>query len=221
MLFMPSPHLPCHGILVKTRQSTLNAKDFLPFRTRKALERQSTKHSKTARSFSWPISDPYPRERSVQSMWHYTEIRSGRPRCPRDSPPNRSWEPSVLDNGNEWRKACRTLLALPASLVCTLFNKGGNRRAFRLPGKGPGSCPLCGGTCDQSYSVSIYVYFVYLFLLLPKNTNLEAPSNRLNAILSLLQPFDRYRTPSAIRSAIGPDFNQIPWNPVKVWLEPG
>ena len=33
--------------------------------------------------------------------------------------------------------------------------------------------------------------------------NLSGPLNRLNAILSLLQPLDRYRTPSAIGSAIG------------------
>ena len=32
---------------------------------------------------------------------------------------------------------------------------------------------------------------------------LVAPLNQLNAILSLLQPLDRYRTPSAIGSAIG------------------
>ena len=32
---------------------------------------------------------------------------------------------------------------------------------------------------------------------------LSGPLNRLNAILSLLQPLDRYRTPSAIGSAIG------------------
>ena len=28
------------------------------------------------------------RGHSIQSMWNYTEIRSGRPRCPGDSPPN-------------------------------------------------------------------------------------------------------------------------------------
>ena len=33
--------------------------------------------------------------------------------------------------------------------------------------------------------------------------HLSGPLNRLNAILSLLQPLDRYRTPSAIGSAIG------------------
>ena len=34
-------------------------------------------------------------------------------------------------------------------------------------------------------------------------SQLSGPLNRLNAILSLLQPLDRYRTPSAIGSAIG------------------
>ena len=32
---------------------------------------------------------------------------------------------------------------------------------------------------------------------------LSGPLNRLNAILSLLHPLDRYRTPSAIGNAIG------------------
>ena len=39
--------------------------------------------------------------------------------------------------------------------------------------------------------------------LLKVSTYLSGPLNRLNAILSLLQPLDRYRTPSAIGSAIG------------------
>ena len=34
-------------------------------------------------------------------------------------------------------------------------------------------------------------------------SQLSGPLNRLNAILSLLHPLDRYRTPSAIESAIG------------------
>ena len=37
----------------------------------------------------------------------------------------------------------------------TLFNGGGNRRAFGLPGAGGGSFPLYGGTFARSYSVSI------------------------------------------------------------------
>ena len=36
-----------------------------------------------------------------------------------------------------------------------------------------------------------------------QNNSLSGPLNRLNAILSLLQPLDRYRTPSVIGSAIG------------------
>ena len=38
---------------------------------------------------------------------------------------------------------------------------------------------------------------------LQRNGCLSGPLNRLNAILSLLQPLDRCRTPSAIGSAIG------------------
>ena len=38
-------------------------------------------------------------------------------------------------------------------LFSTLFNRGGNRRAFRLLGAGGGSCPLYSGTFAESYSV--------------------------------------------------------------------
>ena len=42
------------------------------------------------------------------------------------------------DNGNKWRKFCAVprLYLLCNSLVYTLFNRGGNRRAFRQPGAG-------------------------------------------------------------------------------------
>ena len=39
--------------------------------------------------------------------------------------------------------------------------------------------------------------------IVPRHTVLSGPPNWLNAILSLLQPLDRYRIPSAIGSAIG------------------
>ena len=38
---------------------------------------------------------------------------------------------------------------------------------------------------------------------------LSGPLNRLNAILSLLHPLDRYRTPFAIGSAIGKPLSRI------------
>ena len=41
------------------------------------------------------------------------------------------------DTGNEWRKFCVVPRSNPLSpLVCTLLNRGGNRRAFRQPGEG-------------------------------------------------------------------------------------
>ena len=47
------------------------------------------------------------------------------------------WTTGVPDNGNDWRKFRAVPRSYPLrSLVCTLFNKGGNRRAFRLPGEG-------------------------------------------------------------------------------------
>ena len=47
------------------------------------------------------------------------------------------WTTGVPDNGNEWRKFPALYLArtLRIPLFCTLFNKGGNRKAFRLPGE--------------------------------------------------------------------------------------
>ena len=51
--------------------------------------------------------------------------------------PNMTGRPGVLDNGNEWRKFRAVPRPYPLrSLVCTLFNKGGSRGAFRLPGAG-------------------------------------------------------------------------------------
>ena len=42
-------------------------------------------------------------------------------------------------------------------LFSTLFDRGGNRRAFRLPGEGGDHVRLHGGTFARSYSVSILV----------------------------------------------------------------
>ena len=39
-------------------------------------------------------------------------------------------------------------------LFSTLFNGGGNKERFRLPGAGGGSFPLYSGTCARWYSVS-------------------------------------------------------------------
>ena len=67
------------------------------------------------------------------------------------------WTTGALDNGNEWRKFRAGPRLYPLrSLVCTLFNRGGSRRAFRLPGaRGGKSFPLRGGTFARSYSVPI------------------------------------------------------------------
>ena len=47
------------------------------------------------------------------------------------------WTTGVPDNGNEWRKFRTVPRLYPLrSLVCTLFNKGRSRGAFRLPGAG-------------------------------------------------------------------------------------
>ena len=39
------------------------------------------------------------------------------------------------------RQAIEFASPLASPLFCTLFNRGGNRRAFRLPGAGGGSSP--------------------------------------------------------------------------------
>ena len=65
------------------------------------------------------------------------------------------WTTGVPDDGNEWRKFCvvpRVHHCVP--LFCTLFDRDGNRGAFRLPGEVGGSFPLYGGTFARSYSVS-------------------------------------------------------------------
>ena len=66
------------------------------------------------------------------------------------------WTTGVPDNGNDWRKFRAVPRSYPLrSLFCTLFNRGGNKERFRLPGAGGGSFPLYGGTFARSYSVSI------------------------------------------------------------------
>ena len=50
------------------------------------------------------------------------------------------WMTGVPDSGNEWRKFRRrtSLIRIPRAFpcFCTLLDRGGNRRAFRLPGAG-------------------------------------------------------------------------------------
>ena len=72
-------------------------------------------------------------------------------------------------------------------LLSTLFNRGGNRRAFRLPGAGGGSFPLYGGTFARSYSVSNVTWtalriflgmggaelFIHAFLLVKKRKHIN------------------------------------------------
>ena len=66
------------------------------------------------------------------------------------------WMTGVLDNGNEWRKFRAVPRLYPLrSLVCTLFNKGGIRGAFRLPGAGGDHFHCTVETFARSYSVSI------------------------------------------------------------------
>ena len=56
-----------------------------------------------------------------------------------------------LNGGSSAPYLARTLCV---PLFCTLFSKGGNRRAFRLPEAGGDHFPLYGGTFARSYSVS-------------------------------------------------------------------
>ena len=71
-----------------------------------------------------------------------------------------------VPGGMTGRPGCRTLEMIGGSsasylartpcvpLFSTLFNRGGNRRAFRLPGAGGGAFPLYGETFAWSHSVS-------------------------------------------------------------------
>ena len=58
-------------------------------------------------------------------------------------------------------------------LFSTLFNRDGNRGAFRLPGVGGGSFPLYGGTFARSYSVSISEHFFQGICGLAPRNNFE------------------------------------------------
>ena len=76
--------------------------------------------------------------------------------CPeRKSMPNMTGRPGYRKMEMIGRSSAPYLARTPCvPLFCTLFNRGGNRRAFRLPGAGGGSFPLYGGTFTWSYSVS-------------------------------------------------------------------
>ena len=70
------------------------------------------------------------------------------------------WTTGVPDNGNDRRKFRVVPRSHPLRpLVLHLFNRGGNRRAFRLPRGGRGSY---GGTFARSYSVSIKIHIAPL-----------------------------------------------------------
>ena len=57
------------------------------------------------------------------------------------------WTIGVLNNANEWRKFYIVPRSHPLRpLFCALFNRVGNRRAYRPAGEGWGSFPLHGGT---------------------------------------------------------------------------
>ena len=75
---------------------------------------------------SWGHSGVGPRESLLSHFW-VTLIRHAQ----------YDWTTGVPDDGNYWRKFRAVPRSYPLhSLVCTMFNKGGNRRAFRLPGVG-------------------------------------------------------------------------------------
>ena len=84
------------------------------------------------------------------------------------------WTTGVLDNGNEWRKFRAVPRLYPLrSLVCTLFNKGGGRGAFRLPGTG-GFHVHCTVEPSASHTLVIKIITCNFFVLenqLPENYN--------------------------------------------------
>ena len=72
------------------------------------------------------------------------------------SMPNMTGRPAYRTMGMKGGSSAPHLARTPCfTLFSTLFNRGGNRRAFRLPGAGGGSFPLYGGTFARSYLVSI------------------------------------------------------------------
>ena len=68
----------------------------------------------------------------------------------------------------------------------------------------PGLASLnLGDFLGLSVAAIFYCLSLGVVLLVKTRHRLSGPLDRLNAILSLLQPLDRYRAPSAIQSAIG------------------
>ena len=90
------------------------------------------------------VSQCFCRVIRVSSRWNTPKIHA-----------QYEWMTGVSDNGNEWSKFRAVPRSYPLRpLFSTLFNRGGNRRVFRLPGAGGGSFPLCCGTFARLYSVS-------------------------------------------------------------------
>ena len=84
--------------------------------------------------------------------------------------PNMSGRPGTCRTVEMNRGSSASYLACTLSVFCTLFHRGGKRRAFRLPGGERGSFPLCGGTFARSYPACDPTHFLRLaveFLAIP------------------------------------------------------
>ena len=90
-----------------------------------------------------------------------------------------------MNGGSSAPYLARTLCV---PLFCTLFRRGGNRRAFRLPGAGGGSFPLYGGTFARSYSVPIELFSGDVTLAFPKHAFREVTSGFLKGTAPGIPP---------------------------------
>ena len=74
------------------------------------------------------------------------------------------WPTGVPDDGNEWRKFRVVPRSHPlCPLLCTLFNRVGNRRAFRLPEEGGIISIVRWNLCLVIFVVELSDFFLFDF----------------------------------------------------------
>ena len=101
------------------------------------------------------------------------------------------------DRSQQWC-FCLPWQSKPMQVMSRFAGPAGMRGAPNLPREGAKGClVLRSGSPEKSLEP------VQALFCTAANFALSGPLDRLNAILSLLQPLDRYRAPSAIGSAIG------------------
>ena len=95
-------------------------------------------------------ADPKFLKKKLKKYWEAPENTFFWKGCDRSEDDRGTGQRKWMEESSAPHLACTPCVPL----FCTLFTRGGNRRAFRLPGAGGGSFPLYGGTFARSDSVS-------------------------------------------------------------------